>query len=362
MYWINFRLPGGKQRREQISYSVEEARDADGKRRSQKRENRIFDMLPESTMTFKELSDWYLELNSLKKLKAYTRVRQTLNRFNEVFGETVTGDIKPIDLEEYQDKREEQGAAPATIDMEVSSAKTMVTKAFDNDMIGGRVLKSFRKVKKKLRKGENARKRIMGIDEYLLILDRASTHLKPIVIMAFNTGMRAGELRHLKWSYIELKQSFIRLPKEVTKENKEKKIPINEHVKKALKDIPRHLNHEFVFTFRGEPYIARNGFKSAFAATCSRAGVIYGRYTKGGLIFHDIRRTVKTNMVGAGVDKVYRDVILGHSLKGMDVHYVVPTEENLRSAMDKYTVWLNSQLEDQKEKNKGFGQQMVNKL
>lgn len=54
-YWINYRLPGGKQRREFVGFSVEEARDAEGKRRSQKRENRIFDMLPESKMTFNEL-------------------------------------------------------------------------------------------------------------------------------------------------------------------------------------------------------------------------------------------------------------------------------------------------------------------
>ena len=58
-YWINFRLPDGKQRREFVGNSIEKARDADGKRRGQKRENRIFDMLPESNMTFQELAEWY---------------------------------------------------------------------------------------------------------------------------------------------------------------------------------------------------------------------------------------------------------------------------------------------------------------
>jgi hypothetical protein len=47
-YWIQYRLPGGKQRKEFVSYSIAEARDADGKRRVQKKENRIFDMLPEA--------------------------------------------------------------------------------------------------------------------------------------------------------------------------------------------------------------------------------------------------------------------------------------------------------------------------
>ena len=55
-YWIINRLPGGKQLKEPIGYSIEEARDSEGKRRVQKRENRIFDMLPESKMTFFDLA------------------------------------------------------------------------------------------------------------------------------------------------------------------------------------------------------------------------------------------------------------------------------------------------------------------
>ena len=57
-YWINYRLPGGKQRRESVSafkdlngYSIEDARIALSKRQIQKREKRILDMLPESTIT-----------------------------------------------------------------------------------------------------------------------------------------------------------------------------------------------------------------------------------------------------------------------------------------------------------------------
>jgi hypothetical protein len=36
------------------------------------------------------------------------------------------------------------------------------------------------------------------------------------------------------------------------------------------------------------------------------------------------------------VEKVPMEMILGHSLHGMDIHYLVPTEENLRKAMDRY--------------------------
>jgi len=63
-----------------------------------------------------------------------------------------------------------------------------------------------------------------------------------------------------------------------------------------------------------------------------------------GITFHDLRRTVKTNMLNAGVDKVHRDIILGHSLHGMDVHYMSPSEDDLHRAMARYTDWLDGQL------------------
>lgn len=92
-YWIGYRIPGDKQRREPIGYSIEEARDAEGKRRSQKRENRIFDMLAEAKMTFKELAEWYLGLKAVKKLASYDRVELALKNFNTVFGDKLVGTI-----------------------------------------------------------------------------------------------------------------------------------------------------------------------------------------------------------------------------------------------------------------------------
>ena len=46
----------------------------------------------------------------------------------------------------------------------------------------------------------------------------------------------------------------------------------------------------------------------------------------------------------AGVEQVPRDVILGHSLHGMDAHYMAPSIDDLHRAMEKYTEWLDGQL------------------
>ena len=42
-------------------------------------------------------------------------------------------------------------------------------------------------------------------------------------------------------------------------------------------------------------------------------------------------------MLNAGVDRVFRDVILGRSLQGMDVHYLVPSEDDLKAAMEDFS-------------------------
>jgi len=139
-YWIDYCV-NGKARREAVGYSIEEARDADGKRRVQKRENRIFDIKPEAKMTFQELTDWYLDLEKVKAIKTVWRNEIALKNFNAVLGHMVVGQIKPVDLENYQIKRRSNGMADGTIDKEIGTVQTMVRKAFFNDLVSGDKLK-----------------------------------------------------------------------------------------------------------------------------------------------------------------------------------------------------------------------------
>ena len=85
--------------------------------------------------------------------------------------------------------------------------------------------------------------------------------------------------------------------------------------------------------------------KKQFPLVCKKAGLPHGRNVEGGLIFHDLRRSAKTYMMLAGVDKVLRDAMLGHQPTGMDRHYIVVNDETLTAAMNKYVDWLDSQLE-----------------
>ena len=228
--------------------------------------------------------------------------------------------------------------------MEISLVKTMVTKAFDNDLVDCRTVKAFKKVKRKLRKAANARRRTVTIEEYLKLVEAAAPHLKPIIVVAFHTGMRTGELRALRRSHIDREKGVIRLPADVTKEKRAKVIPMNHYVKAVLVELIKTIHHDFVFTYQNEPIKSAGGLHNSFLTACKKAGLPHGQDHPEGIIFHDIRRTVKTNMLNAGVDKVHRDLILGHSLQGMDVHYLVPSEDDLHQAMSRYTDWLDERI------------------
>ena len=161
-YWITYRLPGGKQKRESVGYSIEEARDANGKRRVQKRENRIFDIKPDATMAFEELAKWYLDLEKVKSRAYYQTLTINLNSFLSVFGNFIVGQIKPTDLENLQAKRKKEGYSDSYIDQEIGAARTMINKAFENDLVGGDVLRTFKRVKRLLKRNANARDRVIS--------------------------------------------------------------------------------------------------------------------------------------------------------------------------------------------------------
>jgi integrase len=99
-----------------------------------------------------------------------------------------------------------------------------------------------------------------------------------------------------------------------------------------------------VFAYGGHPIEGPKGPQWALMQACKAAAVPYGRKQRDGLTMHDFRRTVKTNMARAGVGDVFRNVILGHSLQGMDKHYISLTDDDLKQAMSVYAAWLDCEI------------------
>jgi integrase len=350
-FWVAFRLPDGKQRQESLKniadvdpYSIEDARAVDGKRKVQRKERDVFNMQPAASLSFDKLAEWYFGLESVKALSSFERVKIAIGNFNKVFGDRTTGTVEQSELQDFFQQRVSGGIAASTASVELGIIKGMVSKAFDNNKVSDRVFKAFRKVKPMARRGSCVRRRTVSVGEYLRIVAVAPAYLRGMVVMAMNTGMRPGEVKRLRWAHIDRKGGIIRLPAEATKEGQPKDIPLNHHAKAVLDGAVRHLEHDFVFVYGGHPIEGPKGPQWALMQACKAAGVSYGRKKSDGLTMHDFRRTVKTNMARAGVGDVFRNVILGHSLQGMDKHYISLTDDDLKQAMAVYTAWLDNEI------------------
>ena len=141
-YWISYRMPNGKQRRESVGSleslnpdSITDAKDALSKRQVQERERKIFDVMPDSEWTFKELTEWVLPLKQNKVLSgkisaAYYQIKKiSIESFNSVFGNTLVSAIEPADLERYKAKRNRIKNLTHTFHDLRRTAKTIARKA-----------------------------------------------------------------------------------------------------------------------------------------------------------------------------------------------------------------------------------------
>ncbi len=139
----------------------------------------------------------------------------------------------------------------------------MVNKAFENDLVGGDPVKTFKRVKKLLGRNANARDKILSMEQFAEMMKHLPRHTKEIFAMGFYTGMRKNEILSLTWDRLDLKERVIMLRKEDTKDREPRKVPICKELHVILTDIPRALHDNHVFLYKGEPVTdIRDGYSS----------------------------------------------------------------------------------------------------
>jgi len=269
-------------------------------------------------MTFKELSKWYLGLEKVKALRYFPTLTINLASFNQELGGTIVGQIKSVDLENYQAKRKVEGYSDAYIDRQIEAARAMINKAFDNDMVTGETVKVFRRVKKMLKRNSNARDRILSPNELKTLMDNLPRHTKAILATGFYTGMRRNEILTLTWDKVDMEKRMIRLEAKDTKDKEPRTIPILPELFEIFKAVPRALHDRHVFLYKGKPV---DSIKTGLIKACKDAKITYGRFVKDGFVFHDLRHTFNTYMRKSGVPQSVIMKITGHSTDEMFRRY-----------------------------------------
>jgi len=158
------------------------------------------------------------------------------------------------------------------------------------------------------------------------MLRYASDHLKPILIVALDTGMRRGVILNLEWDQVDfdLKTITVRHSK-----NKEfRKIPMSNRSTKTLDKIKiMSKRRGYVFCHNdGKPYgTIRTAFENLRGKLKMR-GVPHFR-------FHDLRHTFASHLVMSGADIVVVKELLGHKTLAMTMRYSHLSDEHKRNAL-----------------------------
>jgi integrase len=152
-------------------------------------------------------------------------------------------------------------------------------------------------------KDEKGRQRICSREEETALLDACNEderrHLRSVLICAFDTGMRRGEILSLDWDDVDLKHSVIRVRAFNTKTMTGREVPITSRLAFELRRTAKSLGSTGrVFSIAG----VRRSF-----STAKRLAKVEG------LRFHDIRHTAATRMVEGGMSLAETGRILGHS-------------------------------------------------
>jgi integrase len=81
---------------------------------------------------------------------------------------------------------------------------------------------------------DNERGQVLTNEEFLRLYEQAADHLRPILLYAWETGMRRGEILSLTWSKVNLRESLIILESQDTKTNRRRRIPLSHKLRETL--------------------------------------------------------------------------------------------------------------------------------
>jgi integrase len=165
---------------------------------------------------------------------------------------------------------------------------------------------------------------------YELFKDYSKTdyvdYLKPIILLALNTGLRKGEIFSLKWSNVNLSSRQITVTSQLSKSKKARYIPLNDQAHNALKQWHSQA-HDNDLVFYGREGNQINNIRKSWTTLLKEAGIT-------GFRFHDLRHDFASQLVMKGVDLYVVKELLGHSSIQVTERYAHLAPKQLEDAVN----------------------------
>ena len=239
----------------------------------------------------------------------------------------LAADVTTEKLLAYRKKRAAMGKATATINRELAFLRLAFNRAAKTTPPKVIAVPKFPMVKE-----NNARQGFIEPDQYARILAALPEEIKPLLVVAYHTGCRSGELLKLKWSMVDLDAGTIRLID--TKNGENRTLPIYGEMAPVLREHRSRTpaSCPWVFHRRGAKV---KDFRHAWRLAVEAAKLP-------GLLFHDLRRSAVRNMRRAGVSESVAMRISGHKTRAIFDRYDIVDERDLRDAGEKLGQFLKA--------------------
>lgn len=169
-------------------------------------------------------------------------------------------------------------------------------------------------------------------EECDLLLEHSEGHVRDLIFTTLRTGMRQGELKGLQWSSVDwqnrslaIRHSYCDKRKilDTPKSNKERHIPLDIDLYKALYERKKATGHVFM---RGSKAWTSKGLNLRLTKVCKKAGL--RRIT-----WHVLRHTFASHLAMKGVPLNTVQVLLGHSTITTTMRYAHVAPSTLQDAI-----------------------------
>ncbi len=327
-------LPDGRTKRIQKRKipTREQAVALEAKIRAEAFEGRFFERLHVPKVTVAQLWKEWAPISRRDKDSWQSDVARA-RYLCDVLGDRVASLLTQRDVDEYRTRRlaEQESPrirgrrrrgppSPASLDREIAQLKRMCSYAVEC----GR-LQTNPVARVKLLNKPNVRRVKIGEEDFSKLHAAADLELKPIILVAYDTGMRKGEILNLRWPQVDLRVGAIQLAAEDTKTNRARKVYLTSRVVEALKEIPRHLDTDIVFV-NPQTGTRWDDARKLFKRACRKVGLDH-------LWFHDLRRSFVTNARRRGVPESVVMRMSGHRTRNVFDRYNIVEDEDVRNAV-----------------------------